>query len=221
MSIDGTGLGITTVGVGSVRYRITFKGPGGHAFAAFGIPSPIGALGRAIAKVADFQVPSNPQTTFNIGRTGGGTSVNAIPSEAWMEVDLRSSDTAQLAMLERRFLAAVDAAAAEENERWRQSGVLVTVAKERVGDRPAASTPANSFIVRTAQAVNQALGLPTTFNESSTDANVPMSLRIPSITIGGGGRGSDAHALSESFDTTDSWRGTERALLLTIALAQK
>ena len=90
VSIDGGGLGMTHVGVGSLRYRVTFKGPGGHSFAAFGLANPIGALGRAIAKIADFQVPGEPKTTFNVGRVGGGTSVNSIASEAWMEVDLRS-----------------------------------------------------------------------------------------------------------------------------------
>ncbi len=219
VSIDGTGLGITNVGVGSIRYRVTFKGPGGHSFAAFGLANPIDAMGRAIAKVAELQVPKDPKTTFNVGRVGGGTSVNAIPSEAWMEVDLRSSDRAALSSLDMRFLRLVDAAVVEENERWRTPRLL-SVAKERVGFRPAGVTAADSLIVRTADAVNQALGLPVVLTESSTDANIPMSLRIPAITIGSGGRGIDAHSLAEAFDVTDSVRGTERALLLTIALAR-
>jgi acetylornithine deacetylase/succinyl-diaminopimelate desuccinylase-like protein len=220
VSIDGTGLGVTTVGVGSVRYRVTFKGPGGHSFAAFGLPNPIGAMGRAIERLGDLPMPSTPKTTLNVGRVGGGTSVNSIPAEAWMEVDLRSTDAATLASTEARFLAIVDAAVAAENDRSR-SGGAISVVKERVGNRPAAATAAGSAIVRAADAVNRVLGIPTSFNESSTDANIPMSLNIPAITIGGGGRGSDAHALTESFDTSDSWRGTERALLLTMVLAQK
>ena len=220
VSIDGTGLGITNVGVGSLRYRVTFKGPGGHSFAAFGLANPIDALGRAIAKIADFQVPVEPKTTFNVGRVGGGTSVNSIPSDAWMEVDMRSSAPASLAALDAKFQKAIDAAAAEENDRWRTPRML-TVLKERVGDRPAGSTPADSPIVRTAEAVHRTLGLPMALSESSTDSNIPMSLHISAITIGGGGRGASAHSATESFDTTDSWRGTERALLLTIALAQK
>jgi acetylornithine deacetylase/succinyl-diaminopimelate desuccinylase-like protein len=219
VSIDGTGLGITNVGVGSIRYRVTFKGPGGHSFSAFGLPNPIGAMGRAIAKVGEFQVPSSPKTTFNVGRVGGGTSINSIPSDAWMEVDMRSPDSPALSALEARFLRAVDAATAEENERWRMAQT-VTAVKERVGYRPAAATPADSVIVRTAEAVHKALGLPFTLNESSTDSNIPMSLGIPAITIGGGGRGLAAHSDHESFDTSDSWLGTQRALLLTIALAQ-
>jgi tripeptide aminopeptidase len=122
--------------------------------------------------------------------------------------------------LESRFQRAVDAAASEENERWRMPG-MVTVVKDRVGYRPAGSTPADSAIVRTAEAVHRVLGLPIMLNESSTDSNIPMSLGIPALTIGGGGRGTNAHALTESFDTSDSWLGTQRVLLLTIALAQR
>ena len=92
ISVDGTGLSITNVGVGSYRYRVEFKGPGGHSFGAFGMANPIQAMGRAIAKIDNFEVPTNPKTTFNVGRVGGGTSVNAIPFECWMEVDMRSAD---------------------------------------------------------------------------------------------------------------------------------
>jgi acetylornithine deacetylase/succinyl-diaminopimelate desuccinylase-like protein len=219
VSIDGTGLGVTNVGVGSLRYRVTFKGPGGHSFAAFGVPSPIDAMGRAIARIADIQVPKRPATTFAVGRVGGGTSVNSIPTEAWMEVDLRSTEAGPLMALDAAVQRAVDQAVLDENERW-GAPRTITVTKERVGERPAAKTPDDSPIVRTAEAVSHALGLPFTLHESSTDANVPMSLGIPAITIGGGGRGSDAHTIAESFDASDSWTGTARALLLTIALAQ-
>jgi acetylornithine deacetylase/succinyl-diaminopimelate desuccinylase-like protein len=219
VSIDGTGLGITNVGVGSHRYRVTFKGPGGHSFGAFGLANPIDALGRAIAKIADFQVPKLPKTTFNVGRIGGGTSVNSIPFEGWMEVDMRSSDAASLASVDASFHKAVDAAVTEENERW-GTARMITVTKDLVGDRPAGSTPEVSTIVRTAVAVNKALAFPSDLGEGSTDANVPMSLKIPAITVGGGGRGSGAHSLGETFDTTDSWLGTERALLLVVSLAR-
>ena len=94
VSVDGTGLGITHIGVGSNRYKVTFKGPGGHSYGAFGMANPIQAMGRAIAKIDALEVPRQPKTTFNVGRVGGGTSVNAIPFEAWMEVDMRSIDPA-------------------------------------------------------------------------------------------------------------------------------
>jgi acetylornithine deacetylase/succinyl-diaminopimelate desuccinylase-like protein len=219
ISVDGLGLSITTIGVGSYRYRATFKGPGGHSFGAFGLANPIQAMGRAIAKIDAFDVPANPRTTFNVGRVGGGTSVNAIPYESWMEVDMRSSDKNSLEALNGQYKRAVEQAVDEENKRWKGRGP-VTVANEIVGYRPAGSTPSESPIVRTALEVTKLFGAPGDLREGSTDANVPMNLGIPAITIGGGGRGSGAHALDESFDTTDSYLGTQRALMLAIALTR-
>lgn len=219
VSVDGTGHGITHVGVGSRRYRVTFTGPGGHSFGAFGLANPVHALGRAIARVADFDVPTQPKTTFNVGRVGGGTSVNAIAYDAWMEVDMRSADAAALKALDARFLDAVDAALADENARWDSRGRL-SVDPAVVGDRPAGSTPATSPIVRAALAVSQALGLQAGLGEGSTDANAPMALGIPAITIGGGGSATGVHSLAEAFETTNSWLGTQRALLVTLALAE-
>ena len=221
VSIDGAGLHVTYVAVGSHRYRITFKGPGGHSFGAFGLPNPANALGRAVAKIAEIQVPATPRTTFNVGRIGGGTSVNAIPAEAWMEIDVRSADPEALAAVDARIQAAVDAGVAEENRRW-SSTARVTATKELVGDRPAGSLTLNSAIVQTVQAVGHALlGTSIPLSEGSTDANLPLSLNIPAVAIGGGGEGADVHATSESFETADSWKGTQNAVLVTIALAQK
>ncbi len=218
VSIDGAGVFLTTGAVGSHRYRVTFTGPGGHSYAAFGTPNPIHAMGRAIDKIARLRVPTQPKTTFSVGRVGGGTSVNAIPSECWMEVDLRSAGAAELASLTEQFEQAIDAAVREENARW-SSAVGVKAKKELVGDRPAGRTPDDSDIVRRARQAARALGLSLPQNESSTDANVPMQLKIPAITIGAGGSGSEQHTAGETFDTTESWRGTQFALLLTVALA--
>jgi tripeptide aminopeptidase len=220
VSIDGTGLGISHTFVGSLRYRVTFKGPGGHSFGAFGLANPIDALGRAVAKISDFQVPAQPKTTFNVGRIGGGTSVNAIPFEAWMEVDMRSEDRAALASVDASFHKAVDSAVVEENARWGKPGML-TVTKDLVGDRPAGALPADAPIVKTAFEVTRALGWTASSGAGSTDANYPASLGIPSLNVGGGGRGTEAHALGEAFDTADSWMGTQRALLMAIALVQR
>jgi tripeptide aminopeptidase len=220
VSIDGTGLGITHIGVGSFRYRVAFKGPGGHSYGAFGLANPVHALGRAIGKIGDLEVPRDPKTTFNVGRIGGGTSVNSIAFESWMEVDMRSADAAALKSLDASFHKAVDSALAEENERWNNNGRLA-VEKNMVGDRPAGRTPATSAIVEAAVSVTKALGLPVALDEGSTDSNIPMSLNIPAVTIDGGGRGTGAHSLGETFDTTNSWQGTQRATLLAIALAQK
>ena len=219
VSIDGGGVNVSHVAVGSHRYRVTFKGPGGHSYGAFGLANPVGALGRAVAKLSDVQVPAQPRTTFTIGRIGGGTSVNSIPSEAWLEVDMRSSGAAALVALDAKFHAAVDEAVAEENRRWSRPG-MITAVKELVGDRPAGETPSGSPLVQTALAVGRTLGLAPALTEGSTDSNLPISLKIPSITIGGGGSGANSHALSESFDTTDSWKGTQNAVLLAIALTQ-
>jgi di/tripeptidase len=125
-----------------------------------------------------------------------------------------------LAALDAQVQDAIDSAVMEENARWGHPGG-VTVKKELVGDRPAGSTPDGSAIVRTAQAVGHALGVTLVLAEGSTDANIPMSMKIPAITVGAGGQGSDAHALTEWFDTEDSWKGTQNAVLLAIALAQK
>ncbi len=220
VSIDGTGVHVTNVAVGSHRYRVTFKGPGGHSFGAFGMANPMGAMGRAIAKIQELQVPKQPRTTFNVGRIGGGTSVNSIPFEGWMELDMRSSDPASLAAVDANIMKAIDTAVTEENARWGKPGTI-TVVKALVGDRPAGSTPENSSIVRNGLAAATLLGFSSNLGEGSTDSNTPMALGVPAITIGGGGRGRDAHALTESFDTTDAWMGTQHALLLTVALAQK
>lgn len=220
VSVDGGGMGITATAVGSLRYRVTFTGPGGHSYGAFGLANPVHALGRAAAHIGDLQVPRTPKTTFNVGRIGGGTSVNSIPFEAWMEVDMRSADRASLTAIDAGFHKAVDLALFEENERWNNRGRL-TVDKKVVGDRPAGATPLDAPIVQAALSVTRAIGEETTVGEGSTDSNIAISLGIPAVTIDGGGSGTGAHSLAEAFDTTDSWKGTARALLLAIALAQR
>ena len=219
VSVDGGGHGVTNVAVGSHRYRVTFRGPGGHSYDNFGRANPAHALGRAVAFVADMQVPARPRTTFSVGRVGGGTSINAIPADAWMEVDLRSADAAELDALDATFRQAVDRALTLENGRWRQNGRL-TMAVDRIGDRPAGRTEESSPIVQTALATARALGIPSHLDEGSTDANLPISLKVPAVTVGGGGSAAGTHTLQESFDTTDSWRGTQRILLLAISLAR-
>ncbi len=219
VSVDGSGYAITRVGVGSHRYRVTITGPGGHSYGAFGLANPIHALGRAIAAIADFEVPQSPKTTFNVGRIGGGTSVNSIAFEAWAEVDMRSADAPSLDALDAKFQQAVDVAVAAENKRWNDRGHL-TAKKELVGHRAAGQTPEASAIVQTAVSVTKALSLPVKLDEGSTDSNVPMALGVPAVTIDGGGQGRGAHSLAESFDSTDSWKGTARALLFAAALAR-
>ena len=219
VSVDGVGLRVTNVGVGSYRYRATFKGPGGHSFGAFGLANPIQAMGRAIAKIDEFEVPTTPKTTFNVGRVGGGTSVNSIPFEGWMEVDMRSSDKDSLETIHAKYKRAVQQAVDEENKRWKGRGP-VSVDNALVGYRPAGSTPADSAIVKTSMEVTKLFNPSATAGEGSTDSNVPMNLGIPAVTIGGGGQGTANHSLDETFDTKDSYLGTQRALLLAVALAR-
>jgi acetylornithine deacetylase/succinyl-diaminopimelate desuccinylase-like protein len=220
VALDGSGSSITNVGVGSRRYRAAFRGPGGHSYNNFGRASPVNALGRAIARISDIQVPAAPRTTFNVGRIGGGTAVNAIPEEAWMEVDLRSTDQAALEQLDRSVQQTLRQAAAAENARWKQDGA-VTVTIERVGDRPGGRTDERSPIVQAALDASKTVKLAARLVENSSDANVPMQLGIPAIAIGAGGSGTNTHSLAETFDSTDSVRGSARALLLTIALSRR
>lgn len=198
VSIDGTGLGITHIAVGSLRYRVTFKGPGGHSYGAFGLSNPLHALGRAVETISQFEVPIDPKTTFNVGRVGGGTSVNSIPFESWFEMDMRSASPTALQAIDAKFHRAVDDAVKAEDARWKKN--VLTVDKALVGNRPAGQTAATSPIVQAAVSVTRALGFPVTLDEGSTDSNIPMSLGIPAITIDGGGRGSGSHALDEAFD---------------------
>jgi acetylornithine deacetylase/succinyl-diaminopimelate desuccinylase-like protein len=211
---------ITNGGVGSYRYKVTFKGPGGHSYGAFGLANPIGALGRVVAHLDDMQVPSSPKTTFNEGVVGGGTSVNSIPFEAWFEFDERSPDTKSLDAVDAKFKAAVQQGLNEENARWHDKGKL-TVTLETIGVRPAGETPMSSAIVQTATASVKALGLgEASYGAGSSDSNVPMHLGIPAITIGGGGKDAGAHSLGETDDVTDSYKGPQNALLIVLSLLQ-
>jgi tripeptide aminopeptidase len=216
LSIDGAGMAIVSRGVGSRRFRITFSGPGGHSYGSFGIANPIHALGRAIDAIAGMSVPAGAKATFNVGRVGGGTSINAIASEAWMEVDLRSSSSESLARLEAQMRTAVAGAVASENRRWGGRDP-VSASIQSVGERPGGATDDRDPLVRRAQRVSAALGAGMSLSESSTDSNIPMSLGIPSITIGAGGEGGGEHSLDEIFNTEGSALGSERALLIALA----
>jgi len=209
---------LTNSGVGSYRYKVTFSGPGGHSFGAFGLANPIGALGRAVAHIDAIQVPTDPKTTFNEGVVGGGTSVNAIPFEAWFEFDERSGDIHALDAVDAKFKAAVQQGLDEENARWNNKGKL-TVKFESIGIRPPGHTDENAPICTTAAASIAALGFgKASYGEGSSDSNVPMNLGIPAITIGGGGKDAGAHSLNETDDITDAYKGPQNALLIALSL---
>jgi acetylornithine deacetylase/succinyl-diaminopimelate desuccinylase-like protein len=227
ISVDGTGLDLKHHGVGSKRYRITYKGPGGHSYGAFGIPNPIHALGRAIAGIADVQVPTSPKTTFNVGVISGGTSVNSIPFSGTMDLDMRSETAEALDAVDRQVLKILGDALDAENNRWiKQTGARAERAKlslqiDTIGIRPANSTQTDSSkIVATALAAGRALGFSPKTGASSTDANLPMSLGVPAITIDGGGSGSGAHSLGETYDDgPNGYLGPQWAALIVAALA--
>ena len=217
ISIDGAGLGITRAAVGSRRYRTIFKGAGGHSYGAFGMPNPVHALGRLIEKVSRFQVPQKPKTTFNVGKIGGGTSVNSISQTATLEIDMRSEDPQELLKLDAAYKQAVEQALGEENRRWQHKEKL-TVENLEVGNRPAGTQSLNAPIVQIATAADRAFGVKSDLSASSTDANIPISLGIPAITIDGGGDATGTHALQETFDSTDSHIGSQRALLIVLGI---
>ncbi len=223
ISMDGSGDGsdITNGGVGSKRYRAGFNGPGGHSYGAFGIVSPAFAMGSAMQKLGRMTVPASPKTTFNVGVVGGGTSVNSIPFESWMEIDLRSESPAELEKLNETMMGLLNEAVAEENKARSTRQGAVTLDLKLVGDRPSGQTPPDSRIVQTAAAAIRAAGLKPTMGYSSTDSNIPISLGIPAITIDSGGSGGRAHALDEWIDVekTASLRGMQIALAILLALA--
>lgn len=220
ISVDGTGLGLTTGAVGSQRYLVHYEGPGGHSYGAFGMANPIHAMGRAIAKIAEFQVPATPRTTFNVGIVSGGTSVNTISPLGAMEVDMRSESPEELAKLDAKFKVALAAALREENARWPNARDTVALKIIDMGIRPAAQVNDTSFIARTALAAGKSLGFTAPTGASSTDSNIPMSLGIPAITIDGGGEGRGAHSITESYeDGKEGYKGPQWALLIVSALS--
>ncbi|HEX8391080.1 MAG TPA: M20/M25/M40 family metallo-hydrolase [Longimicrobium sp.] len=218
ISVDGTGLGLTRDAVGSHRYTVTYRGPGGHSYGDFGVPNPIHALGRAIAKISEFQVPSDPRVSFSVGVVQGGTSVNSIAMESSLQMDMRSVDEGALQALDNRFQQAIRAALDEENARWTE-GARLTLTVDTIGIRPGGRQSPDAHIVRAAEAAGRSLGFAVESGASSTDANIPISLGIPAVTIDGGGKGGGAHSLGEYFDTAGSQRGTEWALLFVLTLA--
>ncbi|AOO81002.1 M20/M25/M40 family metallo-hydrolase [Bosea vaviloviae] len=210
---------IVVGGVGSKRYSVRFKGPGGHSFKAFGIVNPIYAMAQAIVELGRIEVPETPRTTFCASIVGGGTSVNAIPEEAWIDIDLRSEAAEQLARLDARCREIVAAAVEQENAIRSTSEGGITVDIRTLGDRPAGNTAMDTDIVQFATAALQAHGFAPTHEASSTDANIPMSLGIPAIKIGSGGTGGRAHSLAEWIDVEKAASVSGMTASLTTILA--
>lgn len=222
LAVDGAGLGaITNGGVGSVRYRVTFKGPGGHSYGAFGLVNPHNALGNAIyhfRKQADAFTKTGPKTTYSVSVIGGGTSVNAIPYESWMEVDMRSENQEKLEGINQLFLSAIDKGLKEENA-VKRKGPDLTVEVKQVGDRPSGMNPLTNPLIQRMIAITHFLKAKPSLNSSSTNANIPFSKNVPAATIGIGGVGGNAHSLKEWWLNDKGYLGIQQSLLILLAEA--
>jgi len=215
LSFDGPGLDrITNRALGSRRYRVEVTGPGGHSWGDFGLPNPVHAIGRAISRLAGFPAPKEPRTTFNVGRIEGGRSVNSIPSEASMEVDLRSAAEAELQRLDAFFRRATRDAVDEENATRRAGDPLLKLKVDLIGERPTGETPADSPLVELAMEATKLLGGDPRLDQSSTDSNLPISLGVPAITLGAGGSSAYSHSLDEWYDPRGRDLGLKRGLLV-------
>lgn len=220
ITVESPGAGINTIGrvmVGSRRYRVTYKGPGGHSFGAFGLPSAIHALGRAIGKISDVRTPQVPKTTFTVGTIAGGISTNSIGGEAAMQIDMRSSDMGALKKLEDEIMAHIKQAAADENARWGASSISVDI--KLIGDRPAGVVPFDSPVLQAAVLAIQAVGFPKVgFTEGSNDANLAVSLGIPAARLASGGRSGGTHSFNEWYQPQLAYVGPQATFLTVLGL---
>ena len=221
IALDGAGLErVIHRALGSKRYHVTFRGPGGHSWAAFGVANPANAVGRAAALLADLPIATAPRTTCAVVGLGGGTGLNSIPQDAWLDLDLRSEDPRALAQLDVTVRAALERAADDEN-RSRSTGTPpLRLEVQLVGDRPCGITPRVHPLVQAAIAANRALGRDAELTSASTDANAPIALGIPAIALGAGGKAGDAHLTTEWYENVEGALGIVRALLVTAAMAE-
>ncbi len=218
IALDGPGdERIVHRALGSRRYRVEFNGPGGHSWAAFGAPNAVHAAGRAIARLAALSLPHAPRTTLSVTRLSGGLSINSIPADAWFEVDLRSTAPAMLDRYDRELHQLARAAMDAENDRRVEGSGPLSVAVTRIGDRPCGEVPDDHPLVRAAIEATRAAGREPELAAASTDANVPISLGIPAVSLGAGGRGGDAHTPHEWYENADGPLGVARAMALLLA----
>jgi acetylornithine deacetylase/succinyl-diaminopimelate desuccinylase-like protein len=223
IALDGAGLErVIHRALGSKRHHVTFRGPGGHSWAAFGVVNPANAVGRAAALLADLPPPTPhaPRTTCAVVRLGGGTGLNSIPQEAWLDLDLRSEDPRALTQLDVTVHAALERAADDENRRRTPGTPPLRLDLQLLGDRPSGVTPRTHPLVQAAVAANHVLGRDAELASASTDANVPIALGIPAIALGAGGKAGDAHLATEWYENVEGALGIVRALLVTAAMAE-
>jgi tripeptide aminopeptidase len=220
IALDGTGDDrIIHKGVGSRRFRVTWDGPGGHSWSDFGGVNPIHAAAQAMAQLSALPLANSPRTTLTVSRMGGGLAINAIPHQAWFEVDVRCTAAEPLARIEATLRSIVTSALRDANTRRAQYSEPVEATIAVIGDRPCGELPEDHPLVEAAVTATRLIGRVPEFAMASTDANVPLSLGIPAIAIGGGGVGGDVHTLGEWYENTDGARGIARALTITMAAA--
>ncbi|MEZ4902486.1 MAG: M20/M25/M40 family metallo-hydrolase [Spirosomataceae bacterium] len=222
IAIDGGGMDyLRTMGLGSYRYRVTFKGPGGHSWGAFGLANPQHALGSAIhyfSKSADKFTRSGARTSYNVGRIGGGTSVNSIAFESWMEVDMRSEIPENLHLVDSLLKASVQQALQEHNA-MKRMGPALTVEIKKIGDRPSGELPENLPLIQRAMASIAYFGASPKVGRGSTNSNTPIAKGIPAVTLGRGGKGGNAHALNEWWYDDEGYKAIQVALLTLVSEA--
>ena len=213
ISLDGAGMKyVVTRGLGVRRYRVVLRGQGGHSWIDWGAPNPIHALGTVVGALASWPTPTDPALTLTVTRWGGGTSVNAIPAEAWLELDLRSESNRHLDVGEERLRSVLDRAVAEENSGVTDRDRRLHLEVILVGHRPVGVTSMDSPLVEAALAATRAAGVEPEVTASSTDANLPMSLGIPAITLGAGGTAGNVHTTNEWYRNENGAAGIQRAL---------
>ncbi len=220
IALDGAGdERVVHRALGARRFRVTYRGTGGHSWAAYGVANPVHAAAAAVATLGALSLPQEPRTALTVGRIGGGIAVNAIPECGWFEVDLRSASAVVLERYDRDIRAAAHAAEAAENARRAPGTRALTVAIEVIGDRPCGDVPADDPLVVAAIEATRLIGREADLATASTDANVPISLGIPAVAIGAGGTGGDAHTVSEWYDNAEGTLGLARALTTIVSAA--
>ncbi len=223
--LDGAGADtIVAEALGSRRFEVIVRGPGGHSWSDFGAPNPIVVLARAIDVFTASPVPASPKTTFNVGVIRGGTSVNSIPESASMKVDIRSTSMAEMERLEQALRLALNRAVEDESiaaemKSSAQKRAAVSCEVVPIGSRPAGELATGARILHVIRAVDAQLNNAAQVQRASTDANIPLSLGLEAIAIGGGGSGGGAHTLQEWFDGNGRDLGLKRILLTMLALA--
>ena len=225
ITVDGGNLDlVTNSGLGSLRYRVTFKGPGGHSWGAFGNVSPAFAMGEAIARLGQVVVPKKPKVSYNVGIVSGGTSVNSIPFETAMEIDMRAVDPAALKAIDAQFKKIVAAAVETENATRSTTNGTITADIKLIGDRPSGTTDPASPVLRQIAATMGVFDKVPVWETSSTDANMPISLGIPAFAVArnSGSKGGRAHSLDEWTDVekTQAVKDFELAAAMILSIAE-